>query len=450
MLHIHRSERADALVDGLGELLREPLADVMQAEVVAVPSRGVERWLSQRVSARLGTSPGMSDGVCANVDFPFPGTLVGGAVSSASGVEPATDPWRPERAVWPLLEVVDANLEEPWLAPLAGHLRNAGPDGALRRFATVRHIADLYDRYGVHRPEMLRSWAAGGTEATTPEERWQADLWRRLREQIGLPSPAERLIDACSALRDDAALADLPQRVSLFGLTRLPASYLDVLMALAHRRDVHLFLLHPSPVLWDKLADYRPPRGLRRVDDPSTRITTNPLLASWGRDAREMQLVLAAAGGDVLDDHRAVDGALEPPSCGGSKTTSGATGRQQVRPVTRQQDARAILGPDDRSIQVHACHGRARQVEVLRDAVLHLLEDDPDLEPRDILVMCPDIETYAPFIDATFGVAEPSDDGGGRSGSARPAGAARRSFAASDQPHPQRHRPPARAGDASG
>ncbi|MGO8861873.1 MAG: exodeoxyribonuclease V subunit gamma [Acidimicrobiales bacterium] len=408
MLYIHRSERADALVDGLGELLREPLTDVMQAEIVAVPSRGVERWLAQRVSRRLGTSAGGTDGVCANVVFPFPGTLIGDALSSASGIDPATDPWRPERAVWPLLEVVDAHLEEPWLAALAGHLRNAGPDGALRRFATVRHIADLYDRYGVHRPEMLRSWAAGGAEAMTPEERWQADLWRRLREQIGIPSPAERLTDARRALREDAALADLPQRFSLFGMTRLPASYLDVLVALAHRRDVHLFLLHPSPVLWERLADHRPPRGLRRADDPSTKMTTNPLLGSWGRDAREMQLVLAAAGDEVIDDYR--------PAAEGTTTLLRRI-QKDIRddwlpPGSThhpQEDARPILHSDDRSIQVHACHGRARQVEVLRDAVLHLLEDDPDLEPRDILVMCPDIETYAPFIVATFGVAEPVD-----------------------------------------
>jgi exodeoxyribonuclease V gamma subunit len=408
VLYIHRSERADALVDRLGELLREPLADVMQAEIVAVPSRGVERWLSQRVSAHLGTSPGRADGVCANVDFPFPGTLVGDALSSSSNVDPATDPWRPERAVWPLLEVVDAHLDEPWLAALAGHLRNAGPEGALRRFATVRHIADLYDRYAVHRPDMLRSWAAGKVETITPEERWQADLWRRLREQIGLPSPAERLLDACSALRQDAALADLPQRFSLFGLTRLPGSYLDVLAALAHRRDVHLFLLHPSPVLWETLADYRPPRGLRRADDPSTKKATNPLLGSWGRDAREMQLVLAAADDEVLDDYR--------PAALGASTLLRRI-QQDVRDDRSpagsahppKGDARPVLARDDRSIQIHACHGRGRQVEVLRDAVLHLLEDDPHLEPRDILVMCPDIETYAPFIDATFGVAEPAD-----------------------------------------
>ena len=60
-------------------------------------------------------------------------------------------------------------------------------------------------------------------------------------------------------------------------------------------------------------------------------------------------------------------------------------------------------GDADGSIEVHSCHGRARQVEVLRDAILHALEEDPTLEPRDVIVMCPDIEAFAPLIQATFG-----------------------------------------------
>jgi exodeoxyribonuclease V gamma subunit len=71
---------------------------------------------------------------------------------------------------------------------------------------------------------------------------------------------------------------------------------------------------------------------------------------------------------------------------------------------------RAPLDPGDRSVQVHACHGRARQVEVVRDAILHLLAEDPALEPRDVIVMCPDIETFAPLIQAAFGAGEVDDE----------------------------------------
>src|SRR4029079_7283062 len=148
MLHVHRSERADALVDALGALLAAPLPDPFAREVVAVPTRGMERWLTQRMSAGLGTTPGRRDGVCANVNFPPPGRLIADAVATASGIDPDADPWRPERAVWTLLEIADASLEEPWLPPLATHLGARDDDARRgRRFASVRHIAELFDRY---------------------------------------------------------------------------------------------------------------------------------------------------------------------------------------------------------------------------------------------------------------------------------------------------------------
>ncbi|EUA20506.1 exodeoxyribonuclease V, gamma subunit [Mycobacterium xenopi 3993] len=53
-LHLHRAERTDLLADGLARLLSDPLADPFAEELVLVPARGVERWLSQRLSHVLG------------------------------------------------------------------------------------------------------------------------------------------------------------------------------------------------------------------------------------------------------------------------------------------------------------------------------------------------------------------------------------------------------------
>ena len=162
MLHIHRAERADRLVDALAAILAEPPDDPFTPEVIAVPTRGMERWLTQRISAPVGASAGRSDGVCANVEFPFPGRLIGGAIAIASGIEPDDDPWPPERSVWPLLDVVERSLGEPWLSRLATHLGWTGAaDVAQRRFGRLRLIADLYDHYGVRRPAMLQAWALG-------------------------------------------------------------------------------------------------------------------------------------------------------------------------------------------------------------------------------------------------------------------------------------------------
>ncbi|MFP5320508.1 MAG: exodeoxyribonuclease V subunit gamma [Acidimicrobiia bacterium] len=417
MLTIHRSERADALVDALVRVLAEPLADPFAAEVVAVPTRGVERWLTHRIAATVGASPGRADGVCANVEFPFPGRLVGDVLAVATGVDREEDPWRPERLVWPLLDVIDEHVGEPWLELLAAHLGGGAGDDAdelrqARRFATARHLAELFDGYGVYRPDMVLGWIQGGADDDIPDDaRWQPRLWRALRDRVGEASPPERIAEACERLRAGTVhLPDVPARLSLFGLTRLPATYLDVLRALATSRDVHLFALHPSLALWDRIAATPTPAlPLPRHDDPTVDVPTNPLLRTWATDTREMQLVLSAAANADVAHHP-----LELPEPATLLARVQADVRADVappgRPLPGQPDERVVLDGDDRSLQVHACHGRARQVEVVRDAICHALADDPTLEPRDVIVLCPDIDEFAPLLHATFGATAPDPD----------------------------------------
>jgi exodeoxyribonuclease V gamma subunit len=414
MLKIHRASRGDWLVAGLADLMADPGSkDPFAPEIVAVPTRGIERWLSQRLSTVLGAGEDRADGVCANVEFPFPGALVGGATAAATGVDPKADPWRPTRAVWPLLEVVDASMGEAWLEILATYLGAAGDDEGEarpgRRFSTVRHLADLFDRYGVHRPGMIRAWAGGddvdaGGDPLGGDVVWQAHLWRRLRSALDVPSPAERLEAACERLIDEPGVIELPQRLSLFGLTRLPDSYLDVLAAIGAHRDVHLWLLHPSPALWSALVPTV--GGLKtlplRSDDPTRSEVHHPLLATWGRDAREMQIVLA--NGRPTTSEALPEGG-HPDSLLGWIQADIRADREPATsgPKPDGSDPRPLLTADDRSVVVHACHGRACQVEVLHDAILHVLESDPTLQPRDVIVMCPDIDSFAPLIQATFG-----------------------------------------------
>jgi exodeoxyribonuclease V gamma subunit len=429
VLHVHRAARADHLADALAALLREPPDDPFVPDVVAVTTRGMERWLSQRLSATLGASPARADGVCANVLFPSPHRLLTDAVAVASGIEPDRDPWRPERALWPLLEVVERSLHEPWLAPLAGFLGASQPEQDAvrrsRRLTVVRHLARLFDRYALYRPDMLAGWSRGSDPDGAG---WQAELWRRLRAAIDAPEPAARRAGACARIREEPSLLALPGRLALFGLTRLPAGHLEMLRALATGREVHLLLLHPSPALWRAVAeligDAAP--ATRRADDTTGRAAANPLLASWARDAREMQLVLAGGGGDRTAE-RAVDHDDDPPDLPGGERAPRLLERIQddVRHDRRPpgasraalagaSDPRPPIDAGDESLQIHSCHGRVRQVEVLRDAIRHALVRDDTLEPRDVIVMCPDIETFAPLIEATFGAGETlTDDGPG-------------------------------------
>jgi exodeoxyribonuclease V gamma subunit len=391
VLIVHRAERADRLVDELARHIGDE--DPFAPDVVAVATRGIERWVTQQLAQRSG--------ICANVRFPSPRAIVTDAVARASGIDPLEDPWHPARAAWTLAEVIDAHAGEEWLATLQRHLAGAPePDG--RRLGIARRLTALFDRYARHRPRMINAWAAGDLVdedgGPLPDDLvWQARLWGQLQQRVAhVPHPAERIEAACARLRGEPQLVDLPSRLSLFGLTRLPAADLDVLHALAARREVHLLALHPSPALWQRLAELAPDVRRRR-DDPTLTVPRHPLLASWGRDVRELQLLL---GTTTPAEHHPVD----LPA-----TTLLGRLQHQVRDDAPPKTAEP-LGPDDRSVQIHACHGRARQVEVLRDCVLGLLADDETLEPRHVLVMCPNIEDFAPLISATFGAGRVEQD----------------------------------------
>ncbi len=424
-LHVHRSERTDVLRAGLAEVLVGAPADPFTPDLVTVPTPGIERFLSQGLARTLGASAGRGDGVCANVRFASPTWLADEVIARATGVTPDTDPWLAHRAVWPLLAVLDRHGHQEWCGSLARHLglgaEQAGPGAAVlrrdRRFAVAARLAELFRSYASQRPELLLDWAAGrgpdghdldgAGQALAPDLDWQPELWRALRAEIDAPSPAERLATACAAVAADPGLVDLPDRLSVFGPSRLPADQLAVLTALAVGREVHLWLADASPDLWAALGSAR--AAARRRDDDCAAHAHHPLLRSLGRDSRELALRLAAVA--TQDTHC--------PAELGQDTLLGrlqADIRANTDPWRPRADAGRIpLDADDRSVQVHACHGPTRQAEVIREVVLGLLQDDPSLEPRDILIMCPDLATFAPLLSAAF--SEPGE-GDPRAGSA--------------------------------
>jgi exodeoxyribonuclease V gamma subunit len=395
VFEVHRADRSDLLAEGLAQLLRDPLPDPFARELVIVPARGVERWLSQRLSHRLGPSRGGDDGVCAGVDFRSPTSLMAEILGTRDA-----DPWAPESLMWPLLRVIDEVVEEPWARVLAEHLGHgvAGDEGELRRgrrLAVSRRLAGLFASYAVQRPALLADWEAGGAGdgggGELPADlAWQPELWRRLVDRVGVPSPVRRQETVVEHLRSGADDLDLPERVSLFGHTRLSAGEAELLAALGVRRDVHLWLPHPSDELWQQVRE-SPPSGWRR-DDHSHVQVTHPLLAAMARDVREVETILLGSGATDDDVRRVAD---RPATLLGRLQADLADNTAPVERAT-----------PDGTVQVHACHGPARQVEVLREVVLGLLADDDTLEPRDILVMCPDIEAYAPLISGAFGLGE--------------------------------------------
>lgn len=388
-LHLHRADRTDLLADGLGELLAAPPADPFAEELVLVSARGMERWLSQRLSHVLGRGTG-DDGVCAGVTFRHPQSLIAELTGTRDD-----DPWSPDAMVWPLLVAIDASLDEPWCATLATHLGHFehGEEKELRqgrRYAVARRLAGLFASYARQRPQLLAAWLDGHTDDLDADLQWQPKLYRALLDRIDADPPHIRHAKTIARLEESAV--DLPQRLSLFGHTRLPVTEIALLHALSTHHELHLWLPHPSDDLWGSLRDVH--GAVARHCDTSHRDVIHPLLATLGRDLRELQRSLPAE----TQTDESLGSAERPDTLLGWLQSDIAA--NAVRREGRSYRA------TDRSVQVHSCHGAARQIDVLREVLVGLLADDPTLEPRDVLVMCPDIETYAPLIVAGFGLGD--------------------------------------------
>ncbi len=386
MLHLHTSPSPDALVAALAEELTRVPGPVLAREIVAVPAKGVERWISQRLSHHLGAVRG--DGIAAGIDFRRPGQLLDEVLVVVSEEHAAAvEAWQPDSVVWPLLQVLDELPDEAWSGTLRHHLSGARTSG----YRTARRLAGLFGSYGSERPELILGWASGSSAA--PQDlAWQPRLWRALRQRVG-PSPAELLGAGCARLREGDG--DLADRFSFYGPSRLPAARLQVLAALAAHREVHLWLHHPGPALWHAVE--QAPAALSRRD--LTVSVRHPLLASLSRDVQQLQVRLGELAAPRPGERRPrITVRVAPvPAASPPDTLLGALQR-----ALRDDDPQVRAEESDRSVQVHACHGRARQVEVLREVVLGLLAGDPTLEPRDVLVLCPDVEQFAPLVSAAF------------------------------------------------
>jgi exodeoxyribonuclease V gamma subunit len=397
MMHLYSAGEARPLAARLAAVLADPPADPMTPEWLAVPSDGMRRWLTLELASRLGAS-GSGDGVAANFTRAYPGTLRN-CVLAADRDPDAADPWSIDRLVWEVLGVADEHPGDRALVPFVDL-----PPGA-SRFASARRLADLFDRYHLHRPDMVRAWAAGrhvdGTgRPIASHAAWQPHLWQLVRRWVGEPSPPERWPDLLDRVRNGDLGLDLPGRLVLFGFALLPGSdFLELAGAVAEHRDLHLFMLEPAHLDAARLQRSSPgptraePR--LRAADPASAVE-HPLLRSWGRLHRETALMLADApahGGP-------------PPELVGASPADPSTvlGRLQhhIRADT-VPDPLPGFDPADRSLQFHACYGPTRQVEVLRDAILHLLASDPGLTEDDVLVLCPALERFAPLVEAVFG-----------------------------------------------
>lgn len=429
VLKVYRSNRAELLAQVLAAELQLQPPDPFEQVQVLVNTWPTSRWLGEQLAVALG-------GIAANLRFPFPGGHLRQLVQILLGethelVGVGRDPWRATELVWPVLELLPAIAAADGSGPLQRWLARHDLSRRLERgsWQLGRTIADALDDYALYRPDLLARWDAGesvdGRGRPLPAgQRWQMELYRALRQRLtGDPFglQVERAIEQLRRGQRPAALAGRTLR--LFGISSLAPSQVRLLQGLSGVMSVHLYLLTPCRLLWQRCEDRR-----RRLRDALA--LREPLEADWlleapglearfGRLGGDFQQLLEGTGEAQLGEWQEGDLFFAPasrllagagpgmadPLAAGPAAAAGPVpllAQLQEQLADPQAWPQLSLAAGDHSLEFHPCPGPLRQVQIVRDRLLQLLAADPSLEPRHILVMTPGIDRLAPLVASVF------------------------------------------------
>jgi exodeoxyribonuclease V gamma subunit len=400
--HLYMGNRLETLLDQLGEVYAsEPLSSPLTPETILVQSLGMRKWLSLRLAERLG--------VWTNCRYLFPNSFINETFDALTGGKPSgTEYFERDAMTWAVMRHLPALIAGKGFEDIRAYLGNGAV--TLKTWQLASRIAYSFDQYLIYRPDLIVSWDGGG------DDHWQARLWLKISSDAPGPHSARRQREFLAALsrRDFVPPAGFPARIAVFGIPALPPFHLEVLAALASHIDVRVFFLDPCREFWGDITSpaeesravkKKRAAGLREKDLHLVR--GNSLLASTGRMGR-----------DFFDMLMNLDGPQPVELFDNDGTPEGNTILRIVQddilnlrdrgngtpPVALTGDALAR----DRSLAINSCHGPMREVEVLKDYLLDLFDDrDAAIAPDEILVLTPDIELYAPYIEAVFAAGEP-------------------------------------------
>lgn len=428
VIHGNRLEELRALA--VEWMRRYPLRP-LENEVLLVQSNGIAQWLKLALAEQEGC------GIAAATDVSLPARFLWQAYRSVLGSEaiPQQSPLDKAPLTWRLMRLLPSLLSEPCFAPLRRFLAD---DADLRkRHQLAERLADLFDQYQVYRADWLADWAEGrdqlrtargGVHEMDESALWQPLLWRTLLADVGDEHLAQsragvhpRFVARLAEL--DAPPRGLPRRVTVFGISSLPAQMLEALAAMARFSQVMLYVQNPSQHHWGDIVEdkdllrheYR--RHKRKSGGQAGQVGQlglfdavelhqhgQPLLASWGKQGRDYINLL-----DQYDEPQRYREHFERIDLFSTMNEGTLLGQLQndildLRPVEESRTHWPAVDPEqDRSLRFHVAHSAQREVEVLHDHLLAAFSADPTLRPRDIIVMVPDVNSYAAQIRAVFG-----------------------------------------------
>lgn len=432
MLYTYHSNRIDLLKDLTLQIMDiDPLNGVFDQEYVLVQSPGMTKWLMQEIA--------QSKGVCANAKFPLASSFIWNIYAAVLPQVPKQSAFTKDAMQWTLAKMLPSRIDNPEYKSLKNYL-GLGDITDTKIHQLANRIADVFDGYQVYRPEWILQWESGEVDPELVKgQEWQPILWKELYEQITSEGKSHyhranmygEFLDAINKFVDEGKTlpSEFPKRIFIFGVSTLPPNYLMALEALGKLVDIHFMFFNPCHMYWGDIKDKKQTNRILLkqyqkkliqgtlkdkyedslfVDafDESVDLTLdesigNSLLSSMGKLGRDNLSMMSQ-----IEHQEEIVAFVELERTTLLKKLQDDVfnlvnrGDEKVYEHSRNKDE---ISPSDKSIVVKPSFSPMREIEVLHNELLNLFQNDPSLTPRDVIVMCADINKYSPYIEAVFG-----------------------------------------------
>ncbi|WP_343817452.1 exodeoxyribonuclease V subunit gamma [Colwellia asteriadis] len=442
LIYLYPANKMENLLLLLNKISEISPLGVFNQDVIVVQNAGMQHWLNLALANERGIS--------MNIRYALPAQFLWKLMRSLASEEKVPDqsPYSREVLAWRIyhllgLETVIKDDDfmpatRYWLADVdhIAEQQNVDKQAALKRYQLARQMADLYEQYLIFRPQWLSAWQQGDFSPTSPfalalnnenqsseqqhnplqEHKWQGRLWQLLTQELPY-DPVALMRDAIANMADKKSI--IPKRISFFGLNTMAPMWLDFINALSEHVEVHFFHLNPCFSYWGDIQSEK--QALAKLSHWSADAENeqcfigNPLLANLGQQGREFLSMIqgySTVDIELFEEAHAITHAVEPTTGSPSLNilqqlqndilTLSDARENSANSIGNSTEGNNNLNTHDNSIVISSAHSALREVQGLHDYLLHQFNEDPSLTPKDILVMCPQIEQYAPYVNAVF------------------------------------------------
>ncbi len=384
-MFLYTSNRLEYLAEALVKNLDEPLSSPLEKEIILVQSKGMAKWLSLFIAEKAG--------ICANFSFLFPKAFAYEMFKRVSNFSENSF-FDVNMLSFKIMHILPKLAEKKEFEAIKKYIE--GKDEK-KLYQISEKIADNFDNYIIYRPSMISLWEK------KEEENWQAVLWREIITEIGDDHFLKAENEFFKVLNSSLNIKNLPERISVFSISTLPPIYLKIIHALSFFITVNIYSMNPCSHFWgDILSDKEALKEEKKYKSKNLSRDYlhiekgNSLLACMGKCGKEfLNLIMEITDYNIEGKELFCDS--------GEKNLLSSIQSDILNLVERGKTApKKIIDKNDDSIIINSCHTPLREVEILYDRILYILEKEENISCDDILIMTPDIEKYTPFIHAVF------------------------------------------------